>query len=254
MIYDKLSEGLRPIWIAAVLLTRMPLPHLPEAAFAQGAQAVWAYPLIGALLGAIAAITAAVLEMLGVPPALVAGALLALAMVLTGAMHEDGLADTADGFWGGHDPARRLEIMKDSHVGTFGVLALILSTGLRWTAMAALLVQGPLFLIAVAALSRAGMPLLMWSLPHARSNGLSHSVGRPSRGASLSAVLVGLACAVITIGLLEALALAALVLAAAAGLALLARRRIGGQTGDVLGAAQVLSETLALVLLVALTA
>jgi adenosylcobinamide-GDP ribazoletransferase len=254
MIHDKMAAGLRHIWLAAVLLTRIPLPHLPASAFAKGAQAVWAYPLIGALLGGTAAIAAALMAAVGVPAAVAAGAVLALTIILTGAMHEDGLADTADGFWGGHDPVGRLAIMRDSHVGTFGVLALILCTGLRWVTTAALLVQDPLFLIAVAALSRACMPFVMQRLPHARSDGLSHSVGRPTATAALAALLLGCACAALSIGPLHALAVTALVILVTAGLTLLARRKIGGQTGDVLGAVQVLSETCALVLLVAISA
>ncbi|TNF58733.1 MAG: adenosylcobinamide-GDP ribazoletransferase, partial [Rhodobacteraceae bacterium] len=172
--------------------------------------------------------------------------------LLTGAMHEDGLADMADGFWGGRSPQRRLEIMADSRIGTYGVLALVFSVGLRWVALAAVLpVLGPLVLIGLAALSRAGLPSVMTALPHARPGGLSAGVGRPPALTAGLAILVGLGLAGVTCGaatwaLFPAMALAAF------GIAALARARIGGQTGDVLGATQQISEIAGLLVLAAL--
>ena len=100
-------------------------------------------------------------------------------MITTGAMHEDGLADTVDGLWGGWTRDRRLEIMKDSHIGTYGVLALIVSAGLRWSVLAGLLTLGAGPVVAIAVLSRASMPALMAALPNARGDGLAHKVGAP---------------------------------------------------------------------------
>ncbi|MEM8578904.1 MAG: adenosylcobinamide-GDP ribazoletransferase, partial [Pseudomonadota bacterium] len=114
-----------PLWhplLAALLLSRLPLPRVPDAAFAEGARAVWAYPVVGLLLGAFAAGIGA----LAPTPVIGAGLALAAMAMMTGALHEDGLADTADGLWGGQSRARRLEIMKDSRIGAYGVLALIL--------------------------------------------------------------------------------------------------------------------------------
>ncbi|MGZ2258436.1 adenosylcobinamide-GDP ribazoletransferase [Roseobacter sp. A03A-229] len=238
---DSLPFWVTDILLAATLLSRMPLPRLPETAFARGAQASWAYPIAGAVLGAGAACAAALCLALGLPAVFAAGVLLITLVLLTGAMHEDGLGDTADGFWGGFEPARRLEIMRDSQTGTYGILALILITGLRWSAYAALLPLGVLPVIAAAALSRAAMPCLMAALPHARDDGLSKSVGRPDAptavlGLGIALVIAGLCVGGAAIGgLLAGLAVAALV-------GTLARAKIGGQTGDVLGAAQQLGE------------
>ncbi|WP_299678914.1 adenosylcobinamide-GDP ribazoletransferase [uncultured Roseobacter sp.] len=242
---DSFPSWFTDILLAGTLLSRVPLPHLSEATFARGAQAAWAYPIAGAGLGAIAGLVASLCLALGLPAVFAAGALLITLMVLTGAMHEDGLGDTADGFWGGFEPARRLEIMRDSHTGTYGILALILITGLRWSAYAALLPLGVLPVIAVAALSRAGMPCLMAALPHARDDGLSKSVGRPDvptavLGLGVALLLAGLCVGGAAIGGLLA------ILAATAVVGAIARSKIGGQTGDVLGAAQQISELFAL--------
>ncbi|WP_299553161.1 adenosylcobinamide-GDP ribazoletransferase [uncultured Tateyamaria sp.] len=231
---------------ALVLLTRLPMPALPDHAFAHGARAVWAYPVAGLVLGGLLALFAAVLSGLGLNPPIVAGLTLGALVVLTGAMHEDGLADTADGLWGGHDRERRLEIMKDSRIGAYGVLALILVMGLRWLGLAEVSWTG---LIAALMLSRAMMPPLMLALPHARSTGLSHSVGAPNMGAAVAAVLIGSVGAILLAG--SAGLMATLVAGAVTfGVGLVANAKIGGQTGDILGATQVLTEIAVLLTLV----
>ncbi|MDG1066985.1 MAG: adenosylcobinamide-GDP ribazoletransferase [Sulfitobacter sp.] len=235
------SDPLRQLWLATVLLTRLPLPHLPQSAFAMGAQAVWAYPLVGLAVGATGAVAGQIALTLGLP--VIAAAVLALAvmMLVTGAMHEDGLADVFDGFWGGFTSARRLEIMRDSQIGTYGVLALITVVALRVGAISALLHTSPMAIIAAAALSRAMMPLLMFALPHARKDGLSQSVGRPSAAPLAICLTIG---ALVSLSCLAAggLITIAIALAVCAGVAGVAMRKIGGQTGDVLGATQQLSE------------
>jgi len=234
--------------VAFVLLTRLPLPALPDHAFGAGARSVWAYPLVGAGLGAVLALLGTGLGAVGVPGPMVAGLLLVAGVCLTGAMHEDGLADMADGLWGGQTRDRRLEIMKDSRIGAYGVIALILALGLRWFGYAQV---DLLALVVVLSLSRAVMPVLMYALPPARATGLSHSVGRPpwwpvALGFALS---TGLAIAVLGppgLGMLVA-ALGSVALVGA-----LARAKIGGQTGDILGAAQVIAEITLLVVLTTL--
>jgi adenosylcobinamide-GDP ribazoletransferase len=250
---DNMPRKVTEVLVALVLLTRLPLPHLPPGAFARGASAVWAYPLAGALLGGCAAVVGNGLLAIGLPASFAAGGLLATLVVLSGAMHEDGLADTVDGFWGGHDPQRRLEIMKDSRIGTYGVLALILVTGLRWSAYAALLPYGVLPVIATAALSRSAMPLLMTGLPPARASGLSQGVGRPGRATSLAGLVLALGIATICLGA-TALPAFAIVLLAALFCGLCAHAKILGQTGDTLGATQQISETAVLAVLVLLLA
>ena len=245
------NDSLRQLWLAAVLLTRLPFPHLPPSAFAMGARAVWAYPLVGLSVGAAGAVTGQLALSLGVPAMAAAALALGGMMLVTGAMHEDGLADVFDGFWGGFTPAKRLEIMRDSQIGTYGVLALVVVFALRLTAVAALLDANPLALVAAAALSRGVMPLVMHTLPHARRDGLAQSVGRPAFGATALACAIGGAIAVLCLGAGGLMALIT-ALGICAAMALLAKRKIGGQTGDVLGATQQLSEAAVLLTCAAL--
>lgn len=245
------SDPLRQIQLAAVLLTRLPLPALPQRCFAMGAQAVWAYPLMGVLVGGAGLGAGHLALWLGLPA--LAAALLALGtmVVLTGAMHEDGLADVCDGFWGGFDPARRLEIMRDSQIGTYGVLGLLLVTGLRLSALVVLLPSGGAAVIAAAVLSRAAMPLLMWRMMPARRDGLAVSVGQVGGRPALFGLVIACAIALMLLGGAAAGAVVVMLLAAT-GTGALAQRKIGGQSGDVLGATQQLSEAAILLLCAAL--
>ncbi len=209
-----------------------------------------ALPLAGALIGACASACLGLAAKLGLPAPLPALLALTALIALTGAMHEDGLADCADGFGGGATAERRLEIMKDSRLGTFGTTALILSLLLRGASLASIATQSlalaALVLIATAATSRGLALVPLWLLPPARSQGAGFSAAKPPQ-----AVLAFAAASACVLALLPMLAeaslpriLAALVASAAGagGVTLAARRAVGGQTGDVAGAAQQLAE------------
>ena len=232
----------RDVAQALSLLSRLPLPAISHD---RGARTAWAYPLAGMVIGAIAALGGALAQGLGLPLPLVALVTLGLSVICTGALHEDGLADSADGLWGGWTRERRLEIMKDSHIGTYGVIALCLSLGARGAALWLLFEEGPATatgaILATAALSRAVMPGLMSALPHARATGLSHSQGRPTR--RTAALGLGIACAV-TIMLTGAPGVWAIIWALIVSVlvARVAQVRIAGQTGDILGASQQATE------------
>ena len=230
-------DPLHHVLSAFGLLTRLPLPPYRPV----GAAAAWAWPLVGVVVGAGGALAGWATQGLGAGVA--AGVALAAQALLTGAMHEDGLADTADGLWGGWTRERRLEIMKDSHIGSYGVLALLLVTLVRWSALAALIAGGSwAAVIAAGALSRAPMAVLMALMPNARRVGLSHAVGRPVFGTALAALVLALAVATLAVGPVAALLATLLAALPCGALALVARARIGGQTGDILGAAQQLAE------------
>ncbi|UWR89287.1 adenosylcobinamide-GDP ribazoletransferase [Phaeobacter inhibens] len=235
--------------LVLILLTRLPMPRLQKQQFARHAHAAWAFPFAGVAVAVPACLLAVIAQGMGLSPMLAAGIALLTQTLLTGAMHEDGLADTADGFWGGFTRERRLEIMKDSQIGTYGVLALIMTIGLRWIAYASLLAADSVWaLLPVAMLSRAMMPVVMAALPNARTTGLSSSVGRPPwRVCGLGLAIATLA-AVLFLGWnawgpLLAMCMVSAVIAATA------RTKIGGQTGDVLGATQQLCELVALLCL-----
>lgn len=231
------------IAVAIALLTRLPVPGAPD--YARGAAAAWAYPLAGLPVAALAGGAGIVTSYVGLPAPFSALIVLGFLIVLTGAIHEDGLADTADGLWGGWDREKRLQIMKDSHIGTYGVVAIFLFLTWRYAAILMLYDKSPILgfsaVLAAALLSRACMPVLMALLPHARNSGLSHRVGRASRRTAALGVLVagGLAFAVMGQTVAPALVLAAMTTLL---VGLVARRKIGGQTGDILGASQQLAE------------
>ena len=234
-------------------LTRLPVA-MPAEAVQPGslARASWAFPLAGVVVGAGAGLALMAAAALGLSPLVGAFAAVAAAVVLTGALHEDGLADVADGFGGGHDRAAKLAIMRDSRIGTYGVLALLLSVGLRVSLLASLVssVGAALVLIAAGALSRATIVPVMATLLHARTDGLGVGAGRPKRGIAGTAMVLGAIIAGLALGpwkgaFLEPWAIPAALLAAglaAAGVAVLARRQIGGLTGDVLGTVQQAAE------------
>ncbi len=242
---------LQDIAVALVLLTRLPLPALPEWAFKRQARATWAFPLVGVVVALIAGGIGLSLLSLGLPAAAAAGIVLAVQIVLTGAMHEDGLADSVDGLWGGFDRERRLEIMKDSAIGTYGVLALILSVGLRWVALTVLLPLGIGAVLAAAILSRAILPVVMTSLPTARRSGLSHSVGAPDQKVGALALGIGVVLATILMGTVIILPMV-IAFCGVFALSRIALAKIGGQTGDILGASQQITEVIVLLGLAAM--
>lgn len=244
-ILHQISGDLR---LAFGLLTRLPLPGQPD--MARGAASAWAWPLAGlapALLAGVAIWLSA-----GLGAGLSAALALAVMAMVTGAMHEDGLADTADGLWGGWTAERRLEIMKDSHIGTYGVLALVLSALARWSLLAGLIAAGHALpaLLAAAVLSRVPMVALMAWMPPAREGGLSRAVGQPSLQAAGIGGGVALVLSIVLVGP-GAIWAALAVVAVALGVATLARAKIGGQTGDILGASQQVAEIAALASLAA---
>jgi adenosylcobinamide-GDP ribazoletransferase len=231
---------------AFALLSRLPLPNHRGT----GAASAWAWPLVGAVLGALGAAVAAAAQWLGLTPGVTAAMVLALGAMLTGGLHEDGLSDTADGLYGGWTRDRRLEIMKDSRVGSYGVLVLVLVTLARWSALTALLVHGGYApaLIATGAMSRAPMALVMALLPNARGEGLSHATGRPSPAIALTGLAIATVLALAFTGW-GTVPTVLTTLAVTLWLAHSALRRIGGQTGDVLGATQQLAEVACLAVL-----
>jgi adenosylcobinamide-GDP ribazoletransferase len=229
--------------IATQLLTRLPVG---AAVPAEGAIAAsgWAFPLVGAGIGALCALAFLVAQLAGCGNAVAALLAVAAGLALTGALHEDGLADTADGFGGGSGRDAKLAIMHDSRLGSFGGVALILSIGLRAAALAAIgePIHAGLALIAAHAASRGALPALMRVLAPARAEGLGAAAGRPSRTVAILAAVLGAGIALAVLGprtgaFAVLLTGGALVLAA-----ILAQRQIGGYTGDVLGFFQQIGE------------
>jgi adenosylcobinamide-GDP ribazoletransferase len=238
---------------AFALLTRLPVGLMPVPWMRELRHAAWAYPLVGAAVGLIGGLTYWIVQGLGVPPVLAAIFAIFATILATGALHEDGLVDAADGL-GGKSPEDRLAIMRDHRIGTYGALALVLSLGVRSAAIALLaepaLVIGAL--IATGAASRASATALMAALPQARDDGMSIAAGRASTGYAVTAFTLAFAIAWLALSFVSALGVIIVSLIATAIVGLLARARLGGQTGDVLGASCQFAECAALTLIAAL--
>ncbi|HEX6113175.1 MAG TPA: adenosylcobinamide-GDP ribazoletransferase [Geminicoccaceae bacterium] len=228
--------------VALAFLTRLPVAPEPAAHGASLAASVVMFPVVGALIGLLGGVAYA-LASLGLPPWPAATVALATTIWLTGALHEDGLADVADGFGGGRTREDKLRIMRDSRIGSYGALALVLALLARAGALAALAMPTEVAaaLVAAGAVSRAALAPVMTMLPAARADGLAAGAGRPHALRAGAAVLVAALIAVAVLG--EAAGPALLAGAGAAfGVAWLAGRQIGGHSGDVLGAVQQLTE------------
>jgi adenosylcobinamide-GDP ribazoletransferase len=238
--------------IGFIFLTRLPLAHQMPIAKGELSQALWTAPVVGAAVGLLGAAVYGLAQALYLPPLPAAVLAIAATLAVTGGLHEDGLADVADGFGGGATRERKLEIMHDSRIGTFGVCALILSFMLRVAALTNLGDPGLVaaVLVAAHAAGRAPLAAFMRLIPAARTDGMSADAGRPSQGSAMAAVLLGL----LLIGLGFATGVVAVVLLAAGFgcMAWLCKKQIGGQTGDVLGALEQTGEIV--VLLVAAAA
>jgi adenosylcobinamide-GDP ribazoletransferase len=229
-------------------LTRLPFVHSASSTGTDLSQASWSFPVVGAVVGVLGALVYWIADGVGLQP-FVSGLLAVAATILvTGALHEDGLADTADGFGASGSVERKLDIMRDSQIGTYGSLALILSVTLRAAAVASLADPGlaALALIAAHAGARATLPVFMRLVPPARRDGLAADTGAPPQRSAMIAVLIGLVALLLCLGFGGALIASVLVAAAAFVMARLCIAQIGGQTGDVLGALEQVSEILIL--------
>lgn len=241
-LLSDIAEALR-------FLSRIPIPSRAESAPDGRARPFMervtpAFPIAGGLIGLTGAIVLLIALTLHFGAWVSAILAIAAMTALTGSLHEDGLADCADGL-GGHSVERRLEIMKDSRVGSFGVLALVLATFLKVAALQALIGQGAIAaataLVAAAAVSRVAGPFILILLPAARASGLAAGAGRPSRRACATAAVIGVIIAFVMVvpSFGPAALLSALILGIVAffGVSRLARAQFGGHTGDVAGAA-----------------
>ena len=248
-------------YVAATLrslafLTRMPPVQWAFTGHHPLGDDTHAFPVAGVVAALPAALALLIAAAFGLSP-LVAATLAVTALVFTtGALHEDGLGDVADGLGGHHERERALAIMKDSRVGSYGALALVLSVVLRIALLAELAgtygaASAALALLAVAAVSRGAMAWLWSSLVSADPGGLADSVGRPGTRAGRLSLVIGtllyLAAGILACGIGTTLAGYAFGALTLFGFRRFIMRRLGGQTGDCLGAAQQLVELAALV-------
>lgn len=227
--------------------SRLPLP---PGGTPNLSRSIRVLPVAGVLIALPAAGALLVADAFALPPAVGATLGLLALIVATGALHEDGFADTIDGLFGGSTPDRRLAIMRDSRIGTFGTLALILSVFLRIACLVAILAVSPRLaaasLLAAAAVSRTAGLLPLACLRPARPDGLGASVAMPERFAMQGAFVVAAATLALPVlaglSIPRAIVAGALAVCGAFVVVPLARAKIGGQTGDIAGASQQLAE------------
>lgn len=234
---------MRPLLIALTFLTRLPLPLRGEVAGPDIGRSLAFYPLVGLLIGALLAAGGWLLMEVSAP--LAAALLLALWVLLTGGLHLDGLADSADAWAGGlGDPERTLAIMKDPACGPSGVTMLVLVLLLKWVALTTLLEYGAWEVLLVAPLlGRAAIALLFLTTPYVRPGGLGSALAEWLPRRALGALLAALGLVLVLFSPWPAL-LGALVMLAL--LRWLMLSRIGGTTGDTAGATVELVELAAL--------
>jgi adenosylcobinamide-GDP ribazoletransferase len=239
---NTLRRELAAMRSAVMFFTRVPVPSSVNHDPADLQRAAAWFPLVGWLVGAVAAgVWWAAAQVW--PPVVASGLSLVATLLLTGAFHEDGFADVCDGFGGGYTKERVLEIMRDSRVGAFGAIGVVMMLGLKWQTVASLPVAlGAVVLLAGHALSRAAAVSLMAVLPYVREEaGKAKPLATELSGGRL---LTALACGLAPLALLPARCAWAVV--ALAGVWWVLSRwfklRIGGYTGDCLGAAQQVTE------------
>jgi len=256
----------RDLFLVLSFFTQLPVgflaPKVPEPAAgiesvtpqAQLAEAARAFPLAGLVVGLAGGLAYWIAVKIGLSGLLAAFLAVAATAALTGALHEDGWADFADGLGCRGDRIRKLSAMKDSHIGSFGVLALIFATGVKTVAIAQLYTPDRVVTALVAAhvLSRAVLPLAMRSLPLATAQGLAVMAGRPTAQGVYVALGLGFAIAFFAVFLPAAIVAMIVAVVAAALVGAIAKRQFGGYTGDVLGAIQQVAEIAVLVNLVSL--
>jgi len=181
---------------------------------------------------------------IGLPVWLSAAAAIVATYLATGGLHEDGLADIADGFGGGADRERKLAIMRDSQIGSYGVAAMVFSILIRVGAVASFVETEFVLaaLVAAGAASRSAIGPVMAMLPNARADGLSALAGRPSQRHAWIGVAAAFVIGMFVVGFSEILLAMCTAGLLVIGFAFLSRRQIGGQTGDVLGAVAQVAE------------
>jgi adenosylcobinamide-GDP ribazoletransferase len=247
---NSLAAWQRDFWLCLGFFTRLPAKPVAGSL----AEAGRAFPLAGMVVGLVGGLVYYLGFQIGLSALLAALLAVAATGIVTGALHEDGLADVCDALGARGGVAKRLEILRDSRLGSYGGLALVFATAIKVASLAALaapeLVGGAL--IAAHALSRGVLPLVMSRMDLARPEGLAAGAGRPSPAVAYWSLIIALVIAIIAVAPVAALVALLAALAATWLVARLAQRQFGGYTGDVLGAIEQLAEMAILINLVTL--
>ena len=236
---------------AQQFLTRLPTPGWIEYEPGGLARAARYFPLVGLIVGGLSALIWMIFAPVA-PAPLAAGLALAVLILTTGALHEDGFADCCDGLGGGAGREKALEIMRDSRIGAYGAIGLVMTIGFRWAALGGLdVAAGAAALLLAPVLGRGAMVVLLAFGAYARPDGAARDVKdgvtRPELAVALAICAV---TAIIFAGWIGLFALAAMLIAAALWLVWLTHR-LGGYTGDGLGAAEQIAQIITFLCLAA---
>ncbi|NSY06706.1 adenosylcobinamide-GDP ribazoletransferase [Agrobacterium tumefaciens] len=256
----KAGDFITDVMHSVAFLSRLPVP---SRFFGEGdgpsmRRTARAFPAAGLLIALPAAVLVVALAKFDASPQLTGWLAIAVTALITGALHEDGLADMADGFGSGKDKPKTLEIMKDSRIGSYGTIAMVLSFALRATALASLIETLPAktaaaCLIAALVVSRALMVWHWQSLPAAKTSGIAAGAGQPGESERNIALATGLLLLVLfTLHALPFVSIVVVLAAACLATVLFGRlcvSKIGGHTGDTIGASQQITEIVTLVAL-----
>jgi len=247
-----MNQQLRAFYIALNFLTRIPSPVRGDVGQQEIGQSIVYYPLVGALLGFIFYLICQIIMFFATdfPAEVLAAILLSVWVLVTGGLHLDGLADSADAWIGGmNNRDRTLEIMKDPHCGPIAVAVTVLILLLKWSALSYLLKTGnSAFLIVVPMLSRSLIIILFMTTLYVRDGGLGSAfLEFMPEEKHLWAILTISALLYWIVASFFSLLLVILVVLALRAMMV---KRIGGMTGDTLGATVEISEAVALVALV----
>ncbi len=241
--------------LAFSLLTAIPMPGFKaEDRGFDLASCVWAFPLVGIVLGFLTGAIYYLCSVLGLSAFLSALICISAMVLITGALHEDGLADVADGFGGGQERSHVLDIMSDSSLGTYGTLALILTLGGRVGAVSQ--IGKPeiviMALVSAACLSRTSCLFIIAGLPPARNIGLGYSIKNPGNSKIITASILCLGCILLLLDFKFVPLIVGTAMIVTLIMWRLARNIIGGFTGDVIGASLLLTELSVLLVLAVL--
>ena len=244
-----LRRRLDELALAFGLLTRLPLPDIAIRPDVKLGAYIWAFPIAGFVVGLIGAVGLLIARQIGSSAAIAALVAMTVTMLASGALHEDGLADFWDGIGGGRTRERKLEIMRDSRLGSYGAVALFLVLAARWSALSELADPRAAGVAVILAhtLGRGVLALVIEYGRPARTDGLAAEAVESSTTGSVMAILLTVAIAMALAG--GAVGLVCLMAAALACgvVGALAQRHLGGYTGDVFGAAEQLAEAAVLV-------
>ena len=250
--FAQVLAELHTVWI---FFTRLPWPgdfglgKAPNTVKLSAAARAFSFG--GIVVGGLSAGVLYIGAALGLHPLAASILGLGAGMLVSGAIHEDGLGDVFDGFGGGASKAKKLEIMSDSRIGTYGMLALIIVTGLKAALLAGFpspgLAAGALFVANV--LPRSGLAMMMVILKPAKKSGLGHGAGIPKKEDAIISIIIGALVAVLVFGPGTGIATAAVSALGLGAVGFVAKHQIGGLSGDVLGAAEQIGESFVLLAL-----